>query len=128
MHQLAPTLITLAQSDATSPVELTLAPEELGRLRLHMVPQGDAIHVILSAERPDTVDLLRRNADHLIAELRQSGFTAPSFSFGTWGDAPQQRFSAPPNGLPNGQRAEADASQTPPAPPKTIATGLDLRL
>ncbi|MDN5787030.1 flagellar hook-length control protein FliK [Pseudorhodobacter sp.] len=74
-----------ANSEKPLALELTLAPEELGRIRLHLQPEGDGIRILVRAERPETLDLLRRNIETFGAELRQSGFSAASFSFGGWG-------------------------------------------
>jgi hypothetical protein len=77
---------------ADGPVELTLSPEELGRVRLSLAPDGDGLTVIVQVERADTLDLLRRNADLLMAEIRAQGFSGASLSFAGWagGQTPAQ--------------------------------------
>lgn len=67
-------------------LELTLAPEELGRIRLNLLPDGDRLRMVVQAERPEILDLLRRNADALAAELRGAGFASTNFSFGSWNE------------------------------------------
>ena len=115
--------IAAAQPDAT--VELTLAPEELGRVRMTMAQEGDVIRVTLHAERPDTLDLLRRHADQLGQEFRQAGFAAATFTFGQWAER------APP---PPEPPLPQDSAALPPTPfsrspvPLTAQAGLDLRL
>lgn len=63
-------------------VELVLMPEELGRVTISFQGEGDTLRVHLGAERPETLDLLRRHAPDLAAELRAMGYDTAGFSFG----------------------------------------------
>lgn len=65
--------------------ELTLSPVELGRLHLKLDADGDGVSVSISAERAETLDLVRRNVDSLARDLRDLGYTQISFSFGDHG-------------------------------------------
>lgn len=112
----------------TKTIELTLAPEELGRIRLLLQPDGDKMRIVVQAERPETMDLLRRNAEVFSSELRQSGFANSSFSFGGWGEPPPKFAKS----QKDGDLFPATTMQTaaPPAPinaPRPSA-GLDLRV
>lgn len=60
--------------------EIALAPEELGRLHLVLTGQ-DRPHLVLWAERPETLDMLRRNVDLLTAELQEAGVEAGLLDF-----------------------------------------------
>lgn len=62
-------------------IEVRLQPEELGRVRLAMVSGEAGFTVQVTAERPDTLDLIRRNIDLLENDLRDRGFADMSFSF-----------------------------------------------
>lgn len=75
-------------------VEVRLSPEELGRVRLSMSQAEVGMTVHISAERPETLDLMRRNIDMLESDLRDQGFQDLNFSFGEGapGD-PRQDFS-----------------------------------
>lgn len=113
--------------------ELVMDPPELGRLRFDMVTRGDQVQVTLAAERPETLDMLRRHAEALRQEFRASGLDAGALSFGQWGG----------NGA-WGQGAEAgtpdltgaSAPDDPPiaapdalvSPRRAAGAGLDLRL
>ncbi len=68
--------------------ELALSPEELGKIRLFLQPEGDKLRIVIQAERPETMELLRRNTEGFSTELRQAGFSSTSFSFGGWDDSP----------------------------------------
>lgn len=127
---LAPTLAKIAHDTKTGAVELSLAPVELGRLHMAITHDGDQVRVTLSAERPETLDLLRRNADQLTQEFRQAGFAGSSLSFGQWGSGnnpPQQPAPesyaaiAPEPTFPTSAKA-------PPTNPILGGSGLDLRL
>ena len=69
------------------PVEIALSPEELGRVRMVVtqVEAGVAIHI--TAERQETLDLMRRNLDELTRDLEDLGYTEMSFSFDQEGEA-----------------------------------------
>ena len=52
--------------------EILLSPEELGRVRMVMAGP-DRTQLVIWAERAETLDLLRRNADALSADLAEFG-------------------------------------------------------
>jgi hypothetical protein len=118
-----------AQSGKPSAVELTLTPDELGKIRLILTPDGDKVRVVLHAERPETMDLMRRNTDAFVADLRTAGFNNPSFSFANWGDAPKggsrQKHNAS-NHSANAVFSAAPVSSTHRA--EISRAGLDLRV
>ncbi|NPD17518.1 hypothetical protein HOY34_20245 [Xinfangfangia sp. D13-10-4-6] len=76
--------------------EIRLSPEELGSLRIEVATDGDRVSLTLLAERPDTLDLLRRHADRLMAEFRAAGFNEAAMEFGTLnpGDGQQQETAS----------------------------------
>ena len=63
-------------------VEVRLSPEELGRVRLSLSASDSGMVVHVVAERPETLDLLRRNIDLFAADLKEQGFADLDFSFG----------------------------------------------
>lgn len=69
-------------------IEVTLTPDELGRVRLVMTP-GDVPTVAVYADNQQTLDLLRRNAEVLMRELSDTGFGGASLSFGDGGEQDQ---------------------------------------
>ena len=69
------------QSLPNRPVEITLNPEELGRLKLQLITSEAGIAVHVSAERPETMDLLRRHIGILDQEFLKLGFEDVAFSF-----------------------------------------------
>lgn len=62
-------------------IEITLTPEELGKIRLVITP-GDSPTISVHADNRETLDLLRRNAELLHRELRDTGFGGAALSFG----------------------------------------------
>lgn len=78
-----PGQISQAIISASGPVtELRLSPEELGTVRIELKTDQDRVTVTLLAERPETLDLLRRHADRLVAEFRAAGFSEMNLGFG----------------------------------------------
>ncbi len=111
------------------PVELTLNPEELGRVRMTLATHDAGITVTIVAERADTLDLMRRHIDQLNREFQDLGFDNIAFSF-----AGGQRGDDPDTPERDGPRAEGD--KVVPSQPAIAAhslslgpaDGLDLRL
>ena len=87
-------LLTHVPSALQKQVEVLLAPEELGHVKFQIRHIGDSVSVFLSAERPETMDMLRRNGEDLLREFRQAGFSGASLDFGQWGQ--QQKPSQQP--------------------------------
>lgn len=87
-------------------VEIRLSPEELGRVTLSMVPGDAGLMVQLVAERPETLELLRRHVDLLAADLQDLGYSGLEFSFGREGrdgsgdGSAQQEGALAPSGAP----------------------------
>jgi flagellar hook-length control protein FliK len=117
---LADQLILLVQAPPQGSVTLTLAPEDLGTLRFDVQHVADSISVHLTVERPETLDLLRRHADHLAEAFRQAGFSGASFTFGG-GDGGQRDRPPTPS---TAQWSET----TPPTAERHVAGLLDMRL
>lgn len=127
-HQAAQAIIATVRSGKSGQIDVTLRPEELGRIRFEIVGSGERLHVNLFVERPDSMDLMRRNADQLLADLRQSGFGQATLSFGNWGGQKPAHHAHP-------ARSVADREDGLPllsSPAKTRQSGalgrLDMRL
>ncbi len=75
----------IAQSLHVSPdksVEIALNPAELGRVRIVMTPSETGMTVNILADRPETLDLMRRNIDDLGRSISDLGYEDINFSFG----------------------------------------------
>jgi len=57
-------------------IEITLDPAELGVVLMRLSPEEDGLRVLVSVERPETADLLRRHAALLERALREIGHAA----------------------------------------------------
>ncbi len=65
--------------------ELSLAPAELGKVEMWLQENDNRLTLSVSAERPETMDLIRRHIGLLEQELRQMGFNGLSLQLGTNG-------------------------------------------
>lgn len=124
-HQQLSAALIAAPPDRPSKIELILQPAELGALRFDMQPEGDKLHILISAERPETLDLLRRTAPELMAELRQSGLQGGTLNFGQWSTPRDQTANSAPRHM--GPLDEPPA-KLPPPQRRTPSAGLDLRV
>lgn len=117
------------------PVEVALAPEELGRVRMTLHPAEHGITVAVQAERAETLDLMRRNIELLARDFRELGYADVSFSFGAesgqhqGGDTAPDSFAA---ARPEGSATPAVAVGAPAPPsasaPRSADGSLDLRM
>lgn len=79
--QLGQQIVQAAVRLADGAVDLRLEPEELGRLRLSLMPEGDKMRILILADRPETLELLRRHSAELDRDLRALGYGSTEFSF-----------------------------------------------
>ncbi len=63
-------------------IELRLQPEELGRIRMTMLQTENGMMVQVAAEKPETLELFRRNIEQLEIDMKREGFSNLSFDFG----------------------------------------------
>jgi hypothetical protein len=107
-------------------VELRLDPPELGRVSIDIRIEDGRLSAVLGAERPETLDLMRRHADALQRELSAAGYDRAQLSFGG-GDADARRDPGPPPRAA-APYPEAGPAAAPPAPRRDGQGGLDIRL
>ncbi|WP_158243115.1 flagellar hook-length control protein FliK [Acidimangrovimonas sediminis] len=126
----------VARHADSSTVELALSPEELGRVRMVIRHDTQVMSVAIHADRPETLDLMRRHAEVLAQEFRAQGYSGTAFSFtGGEGGAAGRGSQAPPSApiapaagdSSRGEAANAGFSAPPPRA-RYSADGLDLRL
>ncbi len=66
---------TIRAGTRTGTIEVQLDPPELGRVVIELeVGRQGQVKAVISASEADTLDLMRRNADTLAGDLRDSGF------------------------------------------------------
>lgn len=113
-------------------VELILSPDELGAVRMTLANTDAGTTMAIVADRPETLDLLRRNIDILAQDFRNLGLGDVSFSFSGGTD----RSAAGRNFLPQDDAEPPDQAAVPTmpatavsAPPAAVnaGSGLDLR-
>lgn len=83
--QVAAQLASVLRRSSSGATELALAPAELGNVRLQMEPDArdpDRLIVVITIERPETLDLFRRHAGELAEAIRNAGYSGSSIDFG----------------------------------------------
>jgi len=88
--------------DPGAMLEIALDPPELGRVRLSFVEVNGALGLSIVADRPETVELMRRHLAVLADEFARAGLDAPSvdISGGRGGRAGEHGPRHPPAPLP----------------------------
>nr|WP_246184831.1 flagellar hook-length control protein FliK [Paracoccus aestuariivivens] len=107
-HEILRQISRQAQPLDSNEIEITLSPDELGKVRM-VVASGDTISVTIYAENRETLDLLRRNSEQLAKELRESGFADASLSFSDQGDGAEQKRWHEKSGSSNSMGVGAEA-------------------
>ena len=113
-------------SSGSGRTEILLDPQDLGRVRLSLEGNEAGLVVTIQAERSETADLLRRNADLLMQEFRDAGYADLSFSFSDRGEPADH--PEPTDDRPRAIAAEAAVAPPPTSPGLRGSALLDLRL
>lgn len=99
-------------------VEITLSPEELGRVHLSARQTDQGVILLVQAERPETLDLMRRYLPDLMQDLQRMGFGDVSYS----DKRPNQHMPQQP------RTTQAHPETLAESPQYVAVSGLDLRL
>lgn len=119
-------LADLARRLPDGPIEVSLSPEELGRVRLSLQAAEGGMIVQIAAERSETLDLIRRNIDLLAQDLRDQGYAELRFAFGDAQTGEHQAHSGPDGSEDAAATPEQDLIAV--APRMAAAAGLDIRI
>ena len=112
------------------PVEISLNPRELGRVRMNISTAEAGITVSVLAERPETLDLMRRNIEQLASEFQALGYESVDFAF-SQGEARQEfdEHASENDGNQSSQLELLPVEDAPTITPVTApVTGLDIRI
>jgi flagellar hook-length control protein FliK len=118
--QILPQLADLSVSRGDR-IEITLSPDELGRVRLAATQTENGVVLVVQAERPETLDLMRRHMPDLLNDLKDMGFADINYS-----DGQQHEHTSPDTGQASAK--DTDTPETLPQPSWSAEGGLDLRL
>ncbi|WP_370304228.1 flagellar hook-length control protein FliK [Pseudooceanicola sp.] len=107
-------------------VEISLHPRELGRVHMALAVSEHGMTLTITADRPETLDLMRRHIDQLAQEFRQLGQNEVGFAF-RQGDADRQP-GQDQNAVAGPLAGDAKEVAEPLHPGPVVHAGLDLRL
>ena len=116
--------------DGEMTADVALNPRELGRVRMSISAAEAGITVTVLAERPETLDLMRRNIDELAREFQNIGYESINFAFAE-GDTRQHQGSPDseaPTPVPPTITIEEIETADGGRPAQTVSSGVDLRL
>ena len=111
--------------------EMTLAPAELGRLEIALREVDGVMTLSVTAERPETLDLIRRHVDLLAQELRQIAQRELLLQLGTGGTgggAGSREGRAREQGADTADATSVEGTVPVDTPPVILRDHLDLRL
>lgn len=75
-------IASAVQNNGERSFDILLNPADLGKVRISLTPGESGMTVHIQADRPDTLDLLRRHIGILGQDFRDLGYENTSFSFG----------------------------------------------
>jgi len=78
----AHTVVDTFRNTSDRPIEIAMNPVELGRVRMLMATNEGGITLTITADRPETLDLMRRNIDDLAKSFSDLGYDDIAFAFG----------------------------------------------
>ena len=126
--KIAAQLVATAVRSGAGTTQITLNPEELGRVRMTLTTTEHGIAVAIAAERPETVDLMRRHVDLLIKEFEDLDQGDVAFRFGE-NDTDSGETEPHSEETNIFEQDQVTADPTPRHIPTTAQTsGLDLKL
>lgn len=109
-------------------IEVALNPEELGRVSIVLNGREDGFQISIAAERPETLEIMRRHIAVLEAEFKNLGLGDLSFNLGTSSDAQHDSDNRDTAAHFDPEATENPLS-TPSAPTRIRADGrIDIRL
>lgn len=137
--RLAAQIADVARQLPDGPIEISLSPEELGKVKLtFQVSENGAMNVVVAAERPETLEFMRRNIDSLLAEFSDLGYEGSSFQFqqddqsGSGDNANPSGASRASGGIDTVEGVDASMAATNASAPVRLhldgTSGMDLRL
>jgi len=109
-------------------IEIALSPEELGRVSITLNGREDGLVLTIAAERPETLDLMRRHLAVLEAEFQNLGYGDISFDLSTSGDAQDETTHQKTSDYGAPHSTEQDAPKTLIVPRNLSGRGIDMRL
>ena len=119
-------LVEVVRVNPDQPTEIALQPEELGKVRMSLSTGDGVVQIALTAERPETLDLLRRNIDQLAQEFRGMGFRDVGFDFSGGGNNDKNDDQQPLN---TGSALDGNPQQEPEkALEINLQSGVDIRI
>lgn len=78
---------TIQTRPGTGIMEISLSPEELGRVSIVLNGRDDGLQMTIATERPDTMELLRRHLSVLTEEFQKLGYGNLNIDLGTPSDS-----------------------------------------
>lgn len=119
-RHLAAQIASAAQrGGAEKPVEILLNPTELGRVKISMASIDGTMTVSVIADRPETLDLMRRHINVLAQEFLDIGYGQADFAFGQ--NDPQNGADSDQYTPGSPQMARQADEAMPDTPPQTNA-------
>lgn len=126
--------VAISEMD-TGQIEISLSPEELGKVRLTLHSMDSGLTVGLHADRPETLDLMRRHVHLLARDLADLGYESVTFDFGGAQSDQNSFFDAPhPTETPDRDDIVTSEPAEQPLTPQPLTlrmapeSGLDIRI
>ncbi|GAB5436085.1 flagellar hook-length control protein FliK [Falsiruegeria mediterranea] len=112
-------------------IGIMLNPEELGRVQMAVNASESVVAISITAERPETLDLMRRHVDQLIEEFRQMGYEGVDLAFSGGGSTHDDSQNTPSSNVISATSDGADNAigpneENPDRPGQQV--GVDMRL
>lgn len=121
--QVVSQLSAAVQRNGAGQFEVALNPPELGRLRIVLESQDSGMVISISADKSETMDLIRRHVDQLEREFRELGYESLTFNFTSSDGTARDDRHGQDEVLPIGSEPQLDAAS--PSGPGQGGSALD---
>lgn len=116
-------------STSKEKIEIRLDPPELGRIIISINQSDSGLSALVSSEKAEIADLLRRHSELLSRELSKSGFDDATLEFSHREKHPDgSAFESAQNNFPSDASEQSEASFEVEGVLRSISGGLDIRL
>ena len=128
IRSIAAQMAAAAPRGMQAPVEIALNPEELGQVKMSVTTTDTAVVMTIAAERPETLELMRRNLEQLTNEFRDLGYSDINFVFTGDGSESANNSEGSHDNQTGSSAEQEQVALTEKQTPSATSSGVDVRV
>ncbi len=128
IRSIAAQMVAAAPRGMQAPVEIALNPEELGQVKMSVTTTDTSVVMTIAAERPETLELMRRNLEQLTSEFRDLGYSDINFVFTGDGSESANNSEGSHDNQSGSSAEQEQVALTEKQTPSATSSGVDVRV